>query len=85
MKKVLYLDLKFHIKTDSSRFLYELLEEYFLVDKYFVDLDGKMDNISEENVKCYYDFLVLWQVMPQRKYIDAFSYGKGILFPMYVR
>lgn len=83
MRKILYLDLKFHLKTDSSRFLYELLEEYFLVNKFFIDLDGKVDNVSKKNADCYYDFLVLWQVMPRRKYIDTFSYGKGVLFPMY--
>lgn len=83
MKKILYLDLEFHIKTDSSRFLYELLEEYFLVNKCFTDLNGNVDNISKQNADCYYDFLVLWQVMPKRKDIDMFSYGKGILFPMY--
>lgn len=83
MKKILYLDLEFHIKTDSSRFLYELLEKYFRVDKFFIGSDGKMDCISQQNASCYYDFLVLWQVMPNRKDIDMLSYGKGILFPMY--
>lgn len=83
MKKLLYIDLEFHIKTASSRFLYELLEEFFWVDKCFLKLDGKIEELPEEYTSCYYDYLVLFQVMPERKYIERFSYGKGILFPMY--
>lgn len=82
MKKVLYLDLGFHLKTCSSRFVYELLEEYFQVDKCFVDLDGRID-ISKDSMDNYYEYLVLWQVMPKRKELEFISYGKGILFPMF--
>lgn len=83
MKKILFIDLEFHIKTTSSRFLYELLEENFLVDKCFLDIYGRVNGVPKEHTACYYDYLVLWQVMPERRYIEAFSYGKGILFPMY--
>lgn len=81
MNKVLFLDLEFHIKTHSSNFLYELLEENFEVDKYFVGLDGKINNILVN--RQYYDYLILFQVMPERESLEIFSYGKGVLFPMY--
>lgn len=83
MKKVLYIDVEYHIKTNSTRFLYELLEENYSVNKCYTDSHDGVDRISEQNADCYYDFLVLFQIMPKRKYIDTFSYGKGILFPMY--
>lgn len=83
MKKILYIDLGFHIKTNSTRFLYELLEVNFKVDKLFMRLDGEFDEIPDEYIKSYYDYLVLFQVIPKRNFLKLFSYGKGILIPMY--
>lgn len=83
MKKILYLDLKYHLKTNSTRFLYDILKKNFLIDEQFIESNGEVCKISENYSNCYYDYLVLFQVMPNRKSIDAFSYGSGILFPMY--
>ena len=83
MKKILYMDLEFHIKTSSTQFLYKLLEENFLVDKCFLDLGGRAEEVSQDYTNCYYDYLILFQAMPERRCIETFSYGKGILFPMY--
>lgn len=83
MKKILYLDLKYHLKTNSSRFLYDILKNFFLIDKQFVNSNEEVYKISKNYNNCYYDYLILWQVMPNRKSIEDFSYGSGILFPMY--
>ncbi|MBQ9926409.1 MAG: glycosyltransferase family 4 protein [Lachnospiraceae bacterium] len=82
MKKVLYIDMAFHIKTKSSNFVVELLETRFLVDKVYIN-SFKLCEIEESVRKYKYDYLVLWQLMPTADFLNELSFNKGIFFPMY--
>ncbi len=83
--KVLYLGHEYHIKTQSTAFLKELLEEEF--DVTYVSYNpynkryGSDGQFSKDII---YDYFICFQIMPlvcelEKKY----NYKKGILFPMY--
>lgn len=83
-KRLLYLGHEYHLKTKSSNFMIELLKEKYEVD--FITYDPYVDSfvIPDNVVNQYYDFLVCWQIMPERQWIkENFLFKQGILFPMF--
>lgn len=83
-KKLLYIGHAYHNKTQSTRFLKDILEEKYDVE--YFDFDPYQDdyNVFSSLKKKKYDVLVLFQIMPEIKYLKKnVSYKKGIFFPMY--
>lgn len=84
MKKMLYMGHSYHLKTKSNRFLFELLEQEYEIS--FVSYDPYSDKYVgiEETKGEKYDVLLLWQIMPEMSFlVTNFSFGQGVLFPMY--
>lgn len=82
MKTVLFLGHDYHLKTKSSRFFIDLLKEKYDVSCVF--FDPYTNRYSEDDVQKRYDFLVLWQIMPERYELEKrFQFEQGILIPMY--
>ena len=82
MKTVLFLGHEYHLKTKSSRFFIELLKERYDVTCVFFDPYTNRYSDYAEGIE--YDFLILWQIMPERMEIEKkFKYGQGIIIPMY--
>lgn len=85
MKQLLFIGHKFHTKTKSCDFLFEILEQEYQVEKcfvnpYFKDLDITMREFAGRK----FDVLLCWQVMPDLKEIaDYVAYNQGVFFPMY--
>jgi len=79
MKKALYLGLPYHQKTKSNQFVLQMLKEHYAIDEVYQDFLVN-DCILEAKE---YDYLICWQVMPSRSFINQISYKKAILFPMY--
>lgn len=82
-KKILYLDMAYHVKTGSSMFLIDLLKEYYDVEVEYYDAVLQVIRGIHEIMTKEYDFLVCWQVMPEDFILNSLNYKKGILFPMY--
>ena len=85
MKQLLFIGHKFHTKTKSCDFLFEILEQEYQVEKcfvnpYFKDLDITMREFAGRK----FDVLLCWQVMPDLVEIKNYiSYNQGVFFPMY--
>ena len=85
MKTLLFVDHAFHQKTNSTKFLQDLLKEKYFVEMCYVDpyTDNLDECFSKLNGKKY-DVLIIFQQMTcitsLKKYI---SFEQGILFPMY--
>lgn len=83
MKRILFLDYRFHMKTKSSQFIIELLKTWASVDVFFYkgnsDFIEKMEELQDKE----YDFFICWQAMPSDFILEAVHYQKGVLFPMY--
>ncbi len=83
-KKALYIGHVYHKKTHSTDFLQELLEESYDVDYCSYDPYTGEYQSDEWVGKTAYDYLICFQIMPVRIFLDKeYSYKKGILFPMY--
>ena len=85
MKQLLFIGHKFHTKTKSCDFLFEILEQKYQVEKCFVNPDFKDLGVTmKEFAGRKFDVLVCWQVMPDLHELSQYvSYDKGVFFPMY--
>ncbi|MFL2843001.1 MAG: hypothetical protein ACJ0BQ_01455 [Coraliomargaritaceae bacterium] len=85
MKKLLFIGYEFHLKTRSSDFIIKELAETFKVTTCFVNLISKHPFNALSNYKdLYFDYLVCWQVIPPKKFInEVLKFGQGAFFPMY--
>ncbi len=84
MKKLLYIGHAYHNKTQSTRFLKDILEsqyevEYFDYDPY-TQTDASFSTLKGKK----YDILVIFQIMPDIRLLKRnLSFNKGVFFPMY--
>lgn len=84
-KKALYLGHEYHIKTQSTVFLKELLQESF--DMTYISFNPytkeyTSDEKFDDNFE--YDYLICFQIMPSVQELEMkYKYKKGVLFPMY--
>lgn len=84
MKRMVLIDLKFHIKTQSTLFLYEIFEKEYEVTYVRSDMQGRVLEGIEKARGKKYDVLVLLQVMPELHSLNEnFMYKQGVLIPMY--
>jgi len=81
MKKVAFIGLSFHKKTQSSQFFLDLLHKYFEVDIFWDMGDNHYEN--KNAIHDSYDAIIYFQLMPSINKLK-FSYCKNIiLVPMY--
>ena len=84
MKKMLYIGHNYHLKTKSTKFLYEIFEKeyeitYVTLNPYNNTYDG-LENAQKNN----YDVLVVLQVTPELDFLtENFVFKQGIFIPMY--
>lgn len=84
MKRLLYLNHCYHIKTKSNRFLSDIFEKEYDVTYISYNPENNSYGGDEVNKDTFFDVIVLFQVVPSRSYLNSrFSYGQIVLFPMY--
>lgn len=83
MKKVAFIGLSFHKKTQSSQFFIDLLNRYFITDIFWDTEDNCQDDKNKDALCEPYDAIIYWQIMPNIIKLK-YSYCKNIiLVPMY--
>ena len=84
MKKALFVGPKFHTKTNSTRFLIDILAAEYTIDFCNVEFvkGAKFHDFSEYSSKRY-DVLICLQVMLTMRDLEVLSYTTGVFFPMY--
>jgi glycosyltransferase involved in cell wall biosynthesis len=84
MKKLLFIDIEFHTKTQSCRFLLDQLELQFDVTLCRIDQYQDLSCQALSDAAGSYDVLVCWQIAPPREKLDHyFSWTHAALFPMF--
>ena len=78
MKKLIFIDHNFHIKTNSSKFFTKILRQNFIVKNYWVD---KNLSFSKEILK--FDNLLFWQIFPSINLLKKLKNKNIIWVPMY--
>lgn len=81
MKKIIFIDHYFHLKTGSSQFFVDLLKKYFIVDHIYTRENFLIDNDILAGIKDY-DLALVWQV----DFIASSIISTGIptvIIPMY--
>lgn len=82
MKSLLFIGHEFHRKTQSTKFLLDLLASKYSVEVIFADPDA--DNFFENISQKEYDVLILFQIMPSLEKIKNIAKFKHFaFFPMY--
>ena len=86
MPRLLFIDLDYHLKTSSSRFMQEFLSSEFDIEYHCENAHGFFENgrripsLRRKN----YDVLVYWQVTGSMKYlVPKINVRCKIFFPMY--
>lgn len=84
MQKLLFLDVEYHTKTGSCRFLRDLLADHFEVTVCQIDQYKDDPFCNMPDAAGQYDVLICWQIMPPRDLLDRyFQWNDAALFPMY--
>ena len=85
MKQLLFIGHKFHTKTKSCDFLFEILEKNYQIEKCFINpYFHDLDNTLQEFAGRKFDVLLCWQVMPDLKKLSHYiAYDQGVFFPMF--
>jgi glycosyltransferase involved in cell wall biosynthesis len=84
MKKIAYIGHSFHQKTLSTKFLIELLEDYYKVDFYWtlpMDCDRELDSFNLNSTS--YSALIFFQSIPEVKNLEKLTCQNIIIIPMF--
>ena len=83
--RLLFIGHTYHLKTKSSVFLLEMLQQSYDVTEHYMDPAAVFDYSDMKKLKeKQFDVMVVWQVMPKiaelAKYV---SWKRAVFFPMY--
>lgn len=83
-KKLLFIGHEYHKKTQSSKFMQDILAEKYDVEFFAFDPYQDSYDAYKKLNKRQFDIVVLWQIMPSisklRKYVN---FTRSAFFPMY--
>jgi glycosyltransferase involved in cell wall biosynthesis len=85
MKKIAFIGNLFHKKTLSSQFFAKILNKYFEVEFYYGLPRNNLKEIKFDEISSQkYDYIILWQVMPNINILNTYFDANQIIFiPMY--
>lgn len=84
MKKLLYIGLKFHQKTLSTKFFIDMLEKYYDIDFIICDqFTASLDILHSPLIHQEYDSVVLFQIMITKDMLELIKCQNITLIPMY--
>ena len=84
MKKLLYIGHAYHNKTQSTRFLKDILESQYEVEYFDYDPYTQTDNAFSMLKGKTYNIVVIFQIMPDINLLKRnLNFKRGVFFPMY--
>ncbi|CAH1552848.1 glycosyltransferase [Vibrio rotiferianus] len=81
-KRALFIGHGFHLKTKSSRFFIQYLEELFDLNFHWEYPHKETPNEPQDYLG-EFDFVFFWQIMPNKKLLERFNCSNIVCVPMY--
>lgn len=84
MRRCLYIDHEYHKKTNSTRFLEDILNSKYELTYCYVDRHHVRDLPIESSARDYcYDLVVCFQLLPERLALNDLKFKRGVIVPMF--
>lgn len=84
MPSLLYIGHAYHKKTESTRFLQNILQTKYKLTEFCFDPYAEGNNAFSSLKGLHFDVVVCFQILPERSILDQnISFSKGVYFPMF--